>query len=51
MKRHWDHCPTCGGELDTGWECLLCGLDWAPWAYPWCRRLFDLARRCLGLTT
>jgi tRNA(Ile2) C34 agmatinyltransferase TiaS len=22
-----DICPECGGELDTGWECLRCGYD------------------------
>ena len=23
-----DACPVCGGELDTGWECNVCGRDW-----------------------
>jgi hypothetical protein len=45
MKRHWDHCPSCGRELDTGWECNGCGLDWMAWAYPWSRRLFDWAAK------
>lgn len=22
-----DYCPECGGELDTGWECIDCGFD------------------------
>lgn len=22
------HCPTCGGDLDTGWECTQCQADW-----------------------
>lgn len=26
----WDYCPTCGSELDTGWECLTCERDWRP---------------------
>lgn len=43
--RRWDHCPTCGRELDTGWECNGCGLDWEGWAYPWWRRLLDALRR------
>lgn len=25
-----DMCPKCGGELDTGWECNLCGYDAMP---------------------
>ena len=28
----WDYCPSCGGELDTGFECNSCGRDWQPWA-------------------
>lgn len=24
----FEYCPTCGGELDTGWECKKCGRDW-----------------------
>lgn len=31
-SREWEYCPTCGGELDTGFECLRCELDWRPWA-------------------
>jgi len=32
----FEYCPTCAGELDTGWECNDCGRDWRPWAmfYP-----------------
>lgn len=22
-----DYCPECGGELDTGYECIDCGFD------------------------
>lgn len=22
-----DLCPECGGDLDTGWECMDCGYD------------------------
>lgn len=25
-----DRCPECGGELDTGWECIKCGYDAFP---------------------
>lgn len=28
----WDYCPSCAGELDTGFECNQCGRDWRPWA-------------------
>lgn len=27
-------CLTCGGELDTGWECTECGADNMDWYYP-----------------
>lgn len=30
-KREFEYCPTCGGDLDTGWECTKCGLDWRDW--------------------
>lgn len=30
-KREFEYCPTCGGDLDTGWECNKCGLDWRDW--------------------
>lgn len=30
-KREFEYCPTCGGDLDTGWECARCGLDWRDW--------------------
>lgn len=30
-ERQWEYCPTCGNELDTGYECLSCELDWRPW--------------------
>lgn len=25
-----DRCPECGGQLDTGYECLHCGYDALP---------------------
>lgn len=28
----FEYCPSCAGELDTGFECLTCGRDWRPWA-------------------
>lgn len=31
-ERQWEYCPTCGNELDTGYECLSCELDWREWA-------------------
>lgn len=32
LKAHRDvnglnRCPKCGGDLDTGWECTVCGYD------------------------
>lgn len=27
-NKEFNHCPSCGYELDTGWECLQCGADW-----------------------
>lgn len=36
-----DICPECGGDLDTGWECLDCNFD-AQWlAYPQSERDID----------
>lgn len=32
LKMYFDYCPSCMGELDTGFECLKCGRDWRPWA-------------------
>jgi len=43
------HCPGCGGDLDTGWECNQCGLDWRAWAYPWWERIRDKILRFLCL--
>lgn len=31
IKREFEFCPTCGSELDTGWECSTCKLDWRDW--------------------
>jgi len=39
QKREWNVCATCGNDLNTGWECDACGLDWMPFAYPWWRRM------------
>ena len=44
-KIDFDYCPSCGGDLDTGWECNSCNLDWMPWAYPWWRRILDYFSR------
>jgi len=27
---HWEYCPDCGGNLDTGYECNSCKRDWLP---------------------
>jgi hypothetical protein len=37
----FEYCASCGGDLDTGWECNRCQRDWRPWAYPWWERLRD----------
>lgn len=37
----WNHCPACGHDLDTGYECNYCGLDWLAFAVPWWRRLYS----------
>lgn len=48
----FEYCPSCAGELDTGYECLKCGRDWRPWAtfapdsirdegYGWCVWRFE----------
>jgi hypothetical protein len=31
-NREFEYCPTCASELDTGFECLKCGIDWRAWA-------------------
>lgn len=28
VRRKIDYCASCGGDLDTGWECTRCGIDW-----------------------
>lgn len=35
-----EHCPSCGGALDTGWECNECGQDWE-----WLSKLMRHPRR------
>lgn len=44
-----DKCPECGGELDTGWECTVCGYDARDEAYPENQRERDVALRARGL--
>lgn len=37
LRGYWarrDVCPECGGDLDTGWECIVCGFDAKPEAQP-----------------
>ena len=34
-------CPECGGELDTGWECVDCGFDASNLAYSDFERRMD----------
>jgi len=43
--RKFEYCATCGGDLDTGWECNKCGLDWQYHAYPRWARLVDSVRK------
>lgn len=31
-KMEWDYCPSCAGDLDTGFECNNCGRDWRLYA-------------------
>ncbi len=38
--REWNCCAKCGDDLDTGWECTGCGLDWIAWAIPWWTRVW-----------
>lgn len=33
-RTRWAYCPACGSDLDTGWECCGCGLDWITFAGP-----------------
>lgn len=48
MKRPvFDYCATCGGDLDTGWECNGCGQDWISYAVPWWDRLWARFKRGL----
>lgn len=28
QRKEYYNCPSCGYELDTGWECNRCGADW-----------------------
>jgi hypothetical protein len=32
QSMEWEYCPSCAGELDTGFECNTCERDWRPWA-------------------
>lgn len=29
----FEYCPSCGGELDTGYECTKCGRDWQSYVH------------------
>ena len=48
-KMDFEYCPSCGGDLDTGWECGKCQRDWRPWAYPWLERMWDKVRAFFAL--
>jgi len=37
-----DVCPDCGGQLDTGWECVECGYDARDLAYTPAQRELDI---------
>lgn len=41
----FEYCASCGGDLDTGWECSTCGRDWRPFAYPWWQKALDKVKR------
>lgn len=41
----FEYCPSCQGDLDTGWECNSCGRDWMYVAYPAEQRLADLQKK------
>ena len=28
MEHEFEYCPACSDDLDTGWECNGCGIDW-----------------------
>ena len=50
QEMRFEYCPSCGGCLDTGWECNDCQRDWREWAYPWWERWFDKAKKFLHIT-
>lgn len=29
----FEYCPSCAGELDTGYECTKCGRDWQSYVH------------------
>lgn len=29
----WEYCPSCAGDLDTGYECTKCGRDWQSYVH------------------
>lgn len=29
----FEYCPSCGGDLDTGYECTKCGRDWQSYVH------------------
>lgn len=50
QRKEYYNCPSCGYELDTGWECNRCGADWEKEAtgtngdgYDSLRKVFEMA--------
>lgn len=29
----FEYCPSCGSDLDTGYECTKCGRDWRSYVH------------------
>lgn len=32
-RLEWEYCPSCAGQLDTGYECAKCGRDWQSYVH------------------
>lgn len=30
---NFEYCPSCGSDLDTGYECTKCGRDWQSYVH------------------